>query len=394
MSPTTSSTSAPWVTREAAPRPDQLVHALGLGLVTGPGTPIRWRLSRVAQVAVLRAPLRTAASTTTVPRVSAAISRLRLRNRPRVGAQPGGTSRAPAPSRRGGRAASVGGRVGAVDPAGQHRDVGAVDRERAAVGGLVDAERRTGDDRVSGPDQAAGDAGRDLGAVGGRRTRADDRHGPGQRVEPTRPPHPEPQRWTATLVDEAGGSRSSSWRGHSASPGTTKRMPRRAARSRSPRRVELAQPGRPSRARRRIAGRRPLQLGQHLRSAERGHQPGDPRVSGLRQSPERDPRQPVVVASPAPPPGARGRVLRPAHDARLSACSTRGPRCGAGAPCRRRPRRASRRRGRRRRSRPAGGRGRPRAGSAARGRGRRRAGAERPRAVATRRGAGRWAPGS
>jgi hypothetical protein len=61
-------------------------------LVTGPGTPINWRFKRVAQLAVFSAPLRAAASTTTVPRVRAAIRRLRLRNRPRVGAQPGETS--------------------------------------------------------------------------------------------------------------------------------------------------------------------------------------------------------------------------------------------------------------------------------------------------------------
>ena len=61
-------------------------------LVTGPGTPITGRLTSDAQFAVLSAPLRTAASTTTVPSEAAAIIRLRARNRSLVGAQPGGTS--------------------------------------------------------------------------------------------------------------------------------------------------------------------------------------------------------------------------------------------------------------------------------------------------------------
>ena len=50
------------------------------------------RLSSSAHPAVLSAPLRRAASTSTVPRVSAAISRLRARKRGRVGADPGGCS--------------------------------------------------------------------------------------------------------------------------------------------------------------------------------------------------------------------------------------------------------------------------------------------------------------
>ena len=66
--------------------------------MTGPGTPITGRFSRLAQLAVLRAPLRTAASTTTVPRVRAAISRLRARNLIRWGAQPRGASETTAPN--------------------------------------------------------------------------------------------------------------------------------------------------------------------------------------------------------------------------------------------------------------------------------------------------------
>ena len=60
--------------------------------VTGPGTTRTSRPSRRARLAVACAPDRAAASTTTVPRVSAAISRLRTRKRCRSGAQPGGHS--------------------------------------------------------------------------------------------------------------------------------------------------------------------------------------------------------------------------------------------------------------------------------------------------------------
>ena len=126
-------------------------------LVTGPGTPISGRFRRPAQLAVLSAPLRTAASTTTVPRVSAAISRLRVRNRIRVGAPPGrqlgddGAGLGEVVEQ-----VAVGGRVGAVDAAGQHRDRRPARGERAPVGGLVDAEGRPGDHG----DARAGDRGR------------------------------------------------------------------------------------------------------------------------------------------------------------------------------------------------------------------------------------------
>ena len=67
------------------------------GRVTGPGTAITTRESRSACPAVLSAPLRAAASTTTVPRPSAAMTRLRSRNRTRVGRHPGGSSDTTAP---------------------------------------------------------------------------------------------------------------------------------------------------------------------------------------------------------------------------------------------------------------------------------------------------------
>ena len=60
--------------------------------VTGPGTTIAGRLSASTRLMVCVAPLRAAASTSTVPAVAAAITRLRIRNRCRSGSAPGGHS--------------------------------------------------------------------------------------------------------------------------------------------------------------------------------------------------------------------------------------------------------------------------------------------------------------
>ena len=94
----TSSTSAPEVTSVAAPLRTSWWTPADDALLTGPGTPMTCRLRRPAQLAVLSAPLRIAASTTTVPAVSAAISRLRDRNRTRIAAPPGTVSETTAPS--------------------------------------------------------------------------------------------------------------------------------------------------------------------------------------------------------------------------------------------------------------------------------------------------------
>ena len=60
--------------------------------VTGPGTAISGRPRSRAWRAVFRAPLRSPASTTTVPWDSAPITRFRMRKRRRVGVRPGGHS--------------------------------------------------------------------------------------------------------------------------------------------------------------------------------------------------------------------------------------------------------------------------------------------------------------
>ena len=65
--------------------------------VTGPGTAMTVRPSNRARPAVFRAPLRMFASTTSVPRVTAAMTRLRTRNRWRCGSEPGGHSDSSSP---------------------------------------------------------------------------------------------------------------------------------------------------------------------------------------------------------------------------------------------------------------------------------------------------------
>ncbi len=65
--------------------------------VTGPGTAMTTRPSSSAREAVDTAPLRRAASTTTVPRVSAAITRFRARKRCLSGWLPGGSSETTSP---------------------------------------------------------------------------------------------------------------------------------------------------------------------------------------------------------------------------------------------------------------------------------------------------------
>ena len=67
-------------------------HPADCAEVTGPGTAISGLPSSAACRAVFSAPLRSPASTITVPRVSAAMVRLRVRNRSRAGCRPGGHS--------------------------------------------------------------------------------------------------------------------------------------------------------------------------------------------------------------------------------------------------------------------------------------------------------------
>ena len=200
IGPTASSTSSPEVTSSASPeRSSSWTPAEG-ALVTGPGTPI----SDAAEAgspscAVLSAPLRTAASTTTVPRVSAAISRLRARNRSRVGAQPGAASETTSPDvgdvveqRR------VRRRVGPVGAAGQHRDRGARRGESPSVGGAGRCRRRPRTRRSSRLASAVRRCRPRRRAVGGRGPGADHRHRAVRGLaKSSGPRHPQPERRTA-----------------------------------------------------------------------------------------------------------------------------------------------------------------------------------------------------
>ena len=117
---------------------------------------------------------------------------------------------------------AVGDGVGAVGPAGEHRDVGAVDGEGAAVGGLVDAERcsRTPPDgrpapgrrRCRRPPRCR------RSWPSGTPTTATAPPSRSSRVGPfTQSPSGGPPRWSSSSAR----IRSSIWVGHSSSPGTT-----------------------------------------------------------------------------------------------------------------------------------------------------------------------------
>jgi hypothetical protein len=79
-SPRSSTTSSASHTQDAPSRRSRLVPD-DITEVTGPGTTATWRDRSAAVRAVLSAPERIAASTTTTPRPQAAMSRLRSRNR-------------------------------------------------------------------------------------------------------------------------------------------------------------------------------------------------------------------------------------------------------------------------------------------------------------------------
>ncbi len=96
-SPASSTTSSASVTHTATPSRSSRWHPVDAIDVTGPGTAPTGRESSAARDAVLSEPERQAASTTTVARANAAMSRLRSRNRTRLGTDPGGTSETTAP---------------------------------------------------------------------------------------------------------------------------------------------------------------------------------------------------------------------------------------------------------------------------------------------------------
>src|ERR1700751_3673326 len=106
--------------------------------VTGPGTAISGRPWSRAWRGVFSAPLRRAASTTTVPRLSAAITRVRTRNPGRAGGRPLAHGR---PLRADIAEESVmTRRIVAIDAASKDGDRHPTGPDRAAVRAAVDAE--------------------------------------------------------------------------------------------------------------------------------------------------------------------------------------------------------------------------------------------------------------
>ncbi len=97
MRPISSMTSAALVTQRTPSSRSNWWHPTDKADVIGPGTTMRTRSVLRASAAVDFAPLRAPASTTTVPGVIAAMTRLRVRKRCRMGAHPGGHSLTTAP---------------------------------------------------------------------------------------------------------------------------------------------------------------------------------------------------------------------------------------------------------------------------------------------------------
>ena len=137
---------------------------------TEPGTAISGRPQPSAQLAVLRAPERSAASTTTVPRDIAAISRLRARNRTRVGCAPGGNSETSSCSLASGvKKRGVTRWISHVDAIGQHTHGRSSSSESTTMRSHVDAEGATGKDGHSLFHQIGGEIGRNAVSVRGCR---------------------------------------------------------------------------------------------------------------------------------------------------------------------------------------------------------------------------------
>ena len=120
--PTASSTSAAHVTGVAPSRSSAFVPRESAEVIS-PGTASTSRPSSSARSAVISAPLRSRASTTTVACASPATMRLRAGKRQGAGSTPGAYSETTSPARGDlGGEGRVGARIVAVDAAAEHRD--------------------------------------------------------------------------------------------------------------------------------------------------------------------------------------------------------------------------------------------------------------------------------
>ena len=141
-----------------------------------PGTARTSRPSSIARRAVINAPDRAAASTTTVARDSPARMRLRSGKWCFRGGVPGGYSVISAPSTASSAAnPACSRRVHGVGTGSPHRPTAAAGVKRAPVGLRIDAARHARDRDHSGARQLLSQEPRDLAPVRGRFSRADDR---------------------------------------------------------------------------------------------------------------------------------------------------------------------------------------------------------------------------
>ena len=164
------------------------------GSVTDPGTAKTSSPSSRPCSAVIRVPLRDAPCTTTIPRDSAAISRLRAGNRNGSAGTPGGYS----PTMRaalldGAEQPAVARRIVDVDPRAEHGDRGPSGVERTPMRRRVDADRAAAHDHHARDREPAREVGRDLPAGRRRPTRADERDTI-VTVRERPPPHEDPHR--------------------------------------------------------------------------------------------------------------------------------------------------------------------------------------------------------
>ena len=266
--------------------------------MTGPGTAITVRDSSSACPAVLSAPLRIAASTTTVPRPSAAITRLRSRNRRRVGraarrqlGHHGTARRGPSAA---GRRAPPGRRTSTPQASTATVGPSTASAPRCAAASMPYAPPDTTvQPRSPRPDASSAATCSPYGVQARAPTTATLRRATSPRSAV--PDDPEGQRRpVAQVVERPPATRRR--------PGTTTRAPARSRRGRRRPPGRAAGPGsaraaRRPQPRRRGPGRAPPT------APMTGHGPAEPGVAGLGQPGQRRPRRHVGLARAGHPSG-------------------------------------------------------------------------------------------
>ena len=146
-------------------------------LVISPGTAKTSLPSSSAKSAVISAPLRSRASTTTDAEQRPATIRFRAGKRHGAGSTPGAYSETTRPLAADlSSELAVGRRVVAVDAAAEHGDGDPACLERAAMSFGIDSAREAADDDEAGRGELAREHSRDLPSIGGTGSGTDDRH--------------------------------------------------------------------------------------------------------------------------------------------------------------------------------------------------------------------------